>query len=78
MDEVKVLIDREIENLKDEIVNIILQFIKIRSVEDIFVFDMLFGKGINDVLFVCENFCKSLGFEIKNYDGYVFEVVYGN
>lgn len=78
MNDVKVMIDKEIENLKDEMVNTTLKLIKIRSVEDTPAPNMPFGKGINDALLVCENLCKSLGFETKNYDGYALEAVYGN
>lgn len=58
--------------------NTTLKLIKIRSVEDTPAPNMPFGKGINDALLVCENLCKSLGFETKNYDGYALEAVYGN
>lgn len=65
MNDVKVMINKEIENLKDEIVNTTLKLIKIRSVEDTPAPNMPFGKGINDALLVCENLCKSLDLKQK-------------
>lgn len=78
MSDVKMLIEKEIESLKDRIIQSTIGLIKIRSVEDAPQPCMPFGRGVNQALMMCENLCKDLGFETKNYDGYALEAVYGN
>ncbi|MBQ9782183.1 MAG: Sapep family Mn(2+)-dependent dipeptidase [Clostridia bacterium] len=62
--------DSSVEFLKD--------LVKIKSVKAEPLKDMPFGKGINDALLFTLNHAKSLGFEIKNIDGYAGEIIFGD
>ncbi len=51
--------------------------IKIKSVKDVALENMPFGKGINDALTFTLNHAKELGFETINYDGYAGDIIFG-
>ncbi|WAM34074.1 dipeptidase PepV [Caldicellulosiruptor morganii] len=78
MEDVKMLIEREIDALKEDIIASTIRLIKVRSVEDEPQEGMPFGKGVNDALVFCEELCRKLGFETKNFDGYALEARFGN
>lgn len=54
------------------------RWISIKSVKDTAQAGAPFGAGIKTMLQSALSDAKSLGFEVKNYDGYVGEVIYGD
>lgn len=77
MEDIRKIINEEIENLKEEIITSTVELIKIKSVESNPQDGMPFGKEINDALIFCEKLCQRLGFETKNFDGYALEARFG-
>lgn len=57
--------------------NSLKQVIQIPSVEDKPQQNMPFGKGVHDALNFVLDLANSLGFETKNYDNYIGEVIWG-
>ncbi len=57
--------------------NSLKKVIQIPSVEDKPQKDMPFGKGVYDALNYVLDLANSLGFETKNYDNYIGEVIWG-
>ena len=55
----------------------IKELVKIKSVKTAPENDMPFGKGVYDALNKTLEIAKELGFEVKNYDNYVGEVIFG-
>jgi succinyl-diaminopimelate desuccinylase len=70
-------IDTLIEDQKDDIINSLIELIKIKSVRSVPLPDKPFGQGVSDALKYMEKLSKSMGFSVKNYDGYALEVEYG-
>lgn len=78
MDEIKWLLNSEIDNLKDDIINSTVELIRIKSVEDRAKIGMPFGEGVYKALKFCEDLSRKLGFKTVNYDGYALEAEYGD
>lgn len=66
-----------IRDRKSEIINSVLECVKINSVEGIPEEGMPFGRGVNDALEYALNLADSMGFRTKNVDGYFGYAEYG-
>ncbi len=66
-----------IEEHKEDLIEVVREVLKIKSVEDKADGDAPFGKGVKDALQFALKTGKDLGFEIKNLDNYAGYVEYG-
>ena len=62
----------------DKAIGNLVKWIKIKSVKESPDKNAPFGKGISKMLNVALQDASALGFECKNYDGYVGEVIFGD
>lgn len=62
----------------NQAINSLCKWISIKSVKDTPVDGGPFGAGVKTMLETALKDAESLGFEVKNYDGYVGEVVFGS
>lgn len=69
--------DAIIDGYKDEIINKVIEIVKIRSVEDEAKEGMPFGEEVDRVFRFALNLSNELGFETKDIDGYGGHAEYG-
>ena len=69
--------NKEIELCKDEIIKSVQDLIKIRSVKTQGATGCPFGKGMGDALDYVLLLAQTMGFEVKNIDGYCGYIEYG-
>ena len=62
--------EKAVENTKE--------LVKIKSVKDSKKENMPFGEGVFNALKFFLDLANSLGFETKNYDNYIGEVIFGS
>lgn len=62
----------------EKAIETIQNWIKIPSVKSEALDSMPFGKNVNDMLLLALKDAENLGFDVKNYDGYIGEVVFGD
>ena len=65
--------EKYFEDLKENL----KKLVSIRSVKGATLKDAPFGAGVNDALSFTLSLAEKLGFETKNYDGYIGEVIFG-
>lgn len=70
-------IDGLIDSYRDDLIKSLRSLLSIPSVKGQPEKGMPFGKDINDAALNVYELCKSLGFETKNFDGYVITAEYG-
>ena len=58
-------------------INTVKEWVSIKSVKDLACEGAPFGKNLNNMLNKALSDANSLGFETKNYDGYIGEVIFG-
>ncbi len=62
---------------KEKMVYNFFELLKIRSVKEAPTENAPFGEGVREALRYTLNLAKTLGFEVKNYDNYIGEVIWG-
>lgn len=62
----------------NQAINALSKWISIKSVKDTPTFNAPFGAGVKTMLDAVLQDGKNLGFEVKNYDGFIGEIIYGN
>ena len=71
------MLDKKVEELRDEFLNSLVEILKINSVEGKKLPGMPFGEGPNEALEKALEICDDLGFTTVNLDGYVGYAEYG-
>ncbi|WP_294342728.1 dipeptidase PepV [uncultured Clostridium sp.] len=71
------MLDKKVEELRDEFFSSLVEILKIKSVEGKSLPGMPFGEGPNEALEKALEICDDLGFNTVNLDGYVGYAEYG-
>lgn len=71
------MINKNIDNLKEQLIESVQRVLKIKSLEEEPKDNMPFGKGVNDALEEALKISEELGFKTKNIDGYAGYAEYG-
>jgi len=66
-----------IDDYRNEILQTIQDFVKIKSVQEASEEGKPFGKGPYDALMYALNIGRKLGFKVENFDGYAGHAEYG-
>ena len=71
------VLNSKIEEIKEEIINSVIEMVQIPSLESEALENMPFGFEVNRALEKALEIAKNMGFETKNIDGYMGYAQYG-